>query len=347
MFPIIESTLRADALVNEVLSSYAIGEIRRCRFHSRGLNDTYKVETTDNKTYFLRIYRAGWRTRNEIDTELEMLLHIARHVTNVSVPIVRTDSEALTLLDCAEGQRWAAIFTAAPGKEIGYKECTDEHAGLYGEAVAAIHRAADSYVGCSERAALDLSLLLERPLTLVSSAISHRVADAAYVTALADRLRGSIESLSRLEIGFCHGDLHTRNACYVNGEFSLFDFDFCGWGYRAYDLCAFQSAFAMRKDEPERIDSMGRAFVGGYLRCRPLSDIDVATIPIFAAIRLIWLTGLHIAHADRFGWRGLDEHYFDHRLKVLRDWEENFLSDPGRSTVNKGAMTSPLLRPGQ
>jgi hypothetical protein len=61
VFPTCDSNLQADALAREVLVHYPIGEITRCRFHARGLNDTYKVETSSGESYFLRIYRAGWR----------------------------------------------------------------------------------------------------------------------------------------------------------------------------------------------------------------------------------------------------------------------------------------------
>jgi hypothetical protein len=34
------------------------------------VNDTYKVESGHGDTYFLRIYSAGWRSRDEIATEI-------------------------------------------------------------------------------------------------------------------------------------------------------------------------------------------------------------------------------------------------------------------------------------
>ncbi len=328
MFPALDSTLRADALAQEVLSRYPIGEIRRCRFHARGLNDTYKVETTGDRSYFLRVYRAGWRTRSDIDTEIEMLRHLGDCNVNVSVPVARADGEVLTSLDCAEGERWAALFTAAPGRQIEHKDFTDEQASLYGETAAAIHRAAESFRGPTLRAALDLAALLDRPLALVTAAMSHRAADASYVAALADRLRGSIESAAGLEIGFCHGDLHGHNACHADGIVTVYDFDCCGWGHLAYDLSVFPWAFAVGGNSSERIEAMGRAFLRGYLRCRPLCDADVAAIPVFAAIRQIWLIGLHIGLADRFGWGWLGDPYLDRQRKVLRDWESSFLDRP-------------------
>ena len=328
MFPANDSNLKADALVQRVLVHYPIGKVARCRFHRLGLNDTYKVETSDGKSYFLRVYRAGWRTREEIETELGVLRHLARCNVSVSVPVDRTDNEALTLLDCVEGRRWVALFTAALGDEVDYEAYTEEQAERFGGTAAAIHAAANSFDGRPLRASLDLELLLQRPLALLQSTISHRADDRSYVANLGRRLRGIIESTAGLEIGFCHGDFHGRNACYAGDIVTVYDFDCCGWGYRAYDLSVFPWAFAVGESEPERIESMGRAFLNGYMRRRSLGQVDIVAIPIFAAIRQVWLIGLNIGLADRFGWGGLNDRYFDRQLKVLRDWETNFLDRP-------------------
>ena len=84
MFPVTDSNLSADSLVEQVLSQYDLGAVRRCRLHHRGLNDTYKVESSQDHTYFLRVYRADWRSREEIDTESAILLHLAQQDVHVS-----------------------------------------------------------------------------------------------------------------------------------------------------------------------------------------------------------------------------------------------------------------------
>ena len=56
------------------------------------------------------------------------------------------------------------------------------------------------------------------------------------------------------------------------------------------------------------------------------SIADVHVISAFVAIGQIWLLGLHIGFGDRFGWGWINDRYFDCPLKVLRDWEENWLS---------------------
>jgi Ser/Thr protein kinase RdoA (MazF antagonist) len=328
MFPTCDSNLKADALEREVLVHYTIGEVTRCRFHARGLNDTYKVETSGGKSYFLRVYRFGWRTREEIETELAALQHLARCNVRVSVPVVRTDEALLTPLDCAEGKRWAVLFTAAPGQEVDFESFTQEQADRYGEAAAAIHHAAGSLTENLQRTTLDLDLLLNEPLSLIKPAIAHRRDDLSYLADLAEQLRSKVESAPWLEKGFCHGDLHGHNAGYAEEVFTVYDFDCCGWGYRAYDLAVFPWAFAIGEQGSERIESMARAYLGGYLRHRPVKSVDIAAIPTFVAIRQIWLTGLHIGLADRFGWGWLNDRYFDRQFKVLHNWQKDFLDRP-------------------
>lgn len=337
MFPATDSNLCAHALVERVLPLYSLGAISRCRLHHRGLNDTYRVDYDQGGTYFLRVYRAGWRSRDEIETEIAILLHLAQAKVSVSTPVSRKDGQVFTPLDCVEGQRWAALFTCAPGNEIDFNGYSDELAGLYGEAVATIHCAADSFQGRPLRPALDLAELLERPLHLLTSAIAHRPKDVAYVNGLGDRLRHRVQATADLEMGFCHGDFHGRNACVKNGAFTFYDFDCCGWGYRAYDLAVFPWAFAIRQNTTERIEAMGRAFLKGYVRRRTPGLADIDAMAAFVAIRQIWLLGLHIGSGDRFGWGWINDGYFDTQLKVLRDWEKDWLSRSGASWLQADA----------
>jgi len=337
MFPVIDSNLRPEALIEQVLPAYGLGAIGRCRLHARGLNDTYRVETAGGETWFLRVYRHGWRSRAEIECELAILRHLDRHGAPVSIPLARTDGTGLTALDCAEGQRFAAVFTAAPGKEIDYKSYSEEAAGAYAAAAAAAHDAGDTFAGARLRPALDLGELLERPLRLVLGAIAHRADDAAYVAALGADLRGRIEGTRGLAHGFCHGDLHGQNAGARDGVVTLYDFDCCGFGFRAYDLAVFPWAFALTDAAPARIEAMGRAFLGEYLRRRPVGEADIVAIPAFVAIRQIWLVGLHVSLGDRFGWGWINDRYFDRQLKVLRDWEKNFLDRPASAWLRAPA----------
>jgi hypothetical protein len=75
----------------------------------------------------------------------------------------------------------------------------------------------------------------------------------------------------------------------------------------------------------------------GYLRRRSLAPSDVDAIAAFVAIRQIWLLGLHIGSGDRFGWGWINDGYFDSQLKVLSDWEKNWLSRPSAACLQADA----------
>ena len=216
---------------------------------------------------------------------IAILLHLAREKARVATPVSRKDGGFITPLDCAEGRRWAALFTCAPGKEVAFHAYSDELAGLYGEGVASVHCAADSFKGRALRPPLDLAELLERPLRLLESTVAHRPEHVASIVGLGDRLRHRVQAMADPEIGFCHGDFHGWNACEKDGAFTFYDFDCCGWGYRAYDLAVFPWALAIGRNSTERIEAMGRAYLKGYLRRRRLGLTDVDAIPAFMAIR--------------------------------------------------------------
>ena len=63
IFPVIASILCPQALRDEVLPGFGIGEIVACEFYSGGFNHTYQVKAGDRSVYYLRAYRRGWRTQ--------------------------------------------------------------------------------------------------------------------------------------------------------------------------------------------------------------------------------------------------------------------------------------------
>ncbi len=51
------------ALIDTVLHHYPIRNIRSCKLYKRGLNDTYLVET-EQERYILRVSWHGWRNKH-------------------------------------------------------------------------------------------------------------------------------------------------------------------------------------------------------------------------------------------------------------------------------------------
>lgn len=325
IFPVSYSILSASELMRDVLRNYDVGTPTGCKLLNRGLNDTYLVDT-DHGKFVLRAYRKGWRSDSDVLFELDALLHLKREGAPVSTPIPRKDGQAVGMIHAPEGPRHLALFTYAPGKEPTYEGEPEEESYLYGKVAAQIHAATDSFQSAHQRFPLDLEHLLTVPRQACEPFLAHRPTDWEYLVAFTERLRSLIRDLpvDDLELGFCHGDLHGSNANIdQNRALTVYDFDCCGIGWRAYDVAVFRWGARLRGKEKERWPS----FIRGYTDHRPLSETDLRSIPYFVAIRHLWLLGLHSGNSHDFGTGWLNDGYFDRALKFFHEWEREFLTE--------------------
>lgn len=315
---IVYSTLSPAAVISAVASAYSLGEIRRCEFLARGLNDSFTVKTLD-RAYVFRIYRQGWRSASEIQYELELLVHLDRKGVGVSTPVARKDGSLVDSIAQPEGQRYGVLFTFAEGGQTG--AVSEAHARLFGLATAALHAASDDFVSGHSRFKIDLPHLLDQPLTTILPFLAHRPSDQEYLRELAAKIRKRIESdQGGLDLGFCHGDLHGSNAAFKDERVTMFDFDCCGVGWRAYDVAVFRWIMDIRGN-----NTAWKPFIDSYQERRPLAPADLAVVPFFVAARHIWLLGLHTAVAPFIGSSSLGDQYWDYWLKLVRDLDQREL----------------------
>lgn len=117
---VIHSIPSSEALIVTVLP-YPISKPRSCHLYKRGLNDTYLVET-EQERYILRVYRRGWRTKEEIGFELELLTFLPSQNQPVAYPIGRENSSFTTEIAAPDGKRYAALFSYAPRRAANEKQ---------------------------------------------------------------------------------------------------------------------------------------------------------------------------------------------------------------------------------
>ncbi|MGM7684582.1 phosphotransferase [Cytobacillus sp. Hm23] len=91
----VKHSLLTNNSIQFLLNSYDIDTIYRCDFLTKGLNDTYLVNT-DRKKYIFRVYRKGWRDKSDILYELDAINHLSQSGFQVSTPIKRKDDQWLT-----------------------------------------------------------------------------------------------------------------------------------------------------------------------------------------------------------------------------------------------------------
>ena len=73
-----------------------------------------------DEKYVFRIYRANWRSRNDIAYEVDALADMRKEDVAVSQALRRRDGDYLCTFEAPEGARNAVLFTFAPGKELSY-----------------------------------------------------------------------------------------------------------------------------------------------------------------------------------------------------------------------------------
>ena len=319
-FPTVHSILAPTALTAEILPHYDLENPVNCIFLARGVNDTYLVQAGTEK-YILRIYTVGQRSLSDILYEIDILLHLERNGVSVSTPVAQGDGNYINVLQAPEGPRQVVLFTYAQGKALNRHAATDSY--HHGRAVATIHNATTSFTSTHTRTALDLPYLLDQSMQNIASLLAYTSADWSYLQGFAERLHSQIAHFSAqgLDWGVCHGDCHMLNDHINNDEMiTFFDFDFCGMGWRAYDLAIVRWSEGFYNMDPE--DVLWQAFLKGYKEQRHIAERDLVSIPAFVAVREIWHTALIASMQLSSGMQDFDR-LMQRTVRLLGEWEKS------------------------
>jgi Ser/Thr protein kinase RdoA (MazF antagonist) len=323
------SVIAAHELVPLLEAHYDLQAPIICRLRYVGDNDTYGVQA-GNRRYALRVYRFGrYWIQGEADYrfELDWLDFLHARGLPVSYPISRRDGELLGQVAAPESARCWALFSFAEGRLFDPPDPTQSY--LIGRKMAEIHRASSDFVPRHPRFRSDLEFLLDQPVAWISQVVGRsREEDVAFITRLALQLK---ERIRGLEIsgdgwGIIGGDFNGGNQHFTAANvLTFFDFDLCGYGWRAHDLAVFFRNARLRGSPPE----LSAALLEGYQSVRTLSPAERRAIPFFTMIRQIWRLGVRCSEVDVSGDEWLEEGYWDRMVGALRQWSEGQSSDPG------------------
>ncbi|MDY7012604.1 MAG: phosphotransferase [Cyanobacteriota bacterium] len=323
LFPVTYSTLDSSTLARRVLPQYGIWDVASCQFWNRGLSDVYVVETP-KKRYILRVSHHHWRSQTDIEFELELLDFLRQRHLPVAHPLRTTEGNLFVAIAAPEGQRYAALFTYAPG-EIALGDLNLKQSQKLGETLAKVHQTALDFRTHADRQPLTPDYLLGHSLNAIAPFLQHRPQDLDYLEGAIAQIEEQLQDFPK-EAPFwsiCWGDPHSGNAHFTRDErITLFDFDQCGYGWRAFDLGKFLQV-ALRGGVPTTVRD---AFFSGYQSVQAVTEWELNALQAFTQMAHIWVWGINIHWAVIHNWCRLDEHYFTRRLEQLkrltsRDWQ--------------------------
>ncbi len=159
--------------------------------------------------------------------------------------------------------------------------------------------------------------MIDVPLRAFAAVVTERPEDVAYLQEVALLLKSRIATLPREPpaFGLVHGDVIPSNAQVTPaGKIAMLDFDFCGDGWRAYDVATYLGEVRFWNASPVTADG----FLAGYEEVRPLLDWERKSLPLFEAARHIHALGTPALHVNEWGRSYLSDRMIDILLDSVR-----------------------------
>ncbi len=262
----------SDEDLTEFLARYDAGSLTSFKGIAEGVENSNYLLTTSRGPYFLTLYEK----RVNAD-DLPFFLGLMEHMAAGGIPCPTPihDRAGLALQQLAG--RPAALITFLDGYSV--RRPRVEHCALLGGALAQFHSAGSNFAIRRDNA---LSLDGWRKLV---AATAHQADELT--PGLAEEIVREFAFLesrwpAALPAGVIHADLFPDNVFFLGGAISgLIDFYFACNDLFAYDLAICLNAWCF--EQPNAINvTKARALLRGYSEQRPLSEAEIAALPVLA-----------------------------------------------------------------
>lgn len=309
----LHSQLTAESVQQLIALHYSFAEIVSCKFYDRGLHDNYLVENKSSR-FILRIYRNEWRSPNKVMFELELLDYLRQQDCPVAAPLPTTEGKLGVTISCPEGDRILALFEYAEGFPPDINDL-ERISNELGKTVAKVHAATTGFSTHYTRPTLDTSYLLDHSLKVIEPYLDKD--KKKYLDNLQQKIHAKIPIISQEEntFGICTGDINFRNFHIdQKDKITLFDFDQCGFGFRAFEIGKFASSIHGIPHKKEYV----AAFINGYQEIRKLSEEELTAIPYYEMMSILWVLTIYVDNANRIGHTLLRKQLWDDRIDRLK-----------------------------
>lgn len=254
------------------IAAYDIGDVVSCKGIAEGVENSNFLMHTASGSYILTLYEKRV-DRRDLPFFLGLMEHLAAKGLSCPTPIRSRDGKALREL-CG---RPAAIISFLDG--MWPRRPTERHCQLLGAAMAELHLKG-----------VDFTLSRPNNLSLAgwSKLVDGTAGHADEVSpGLAATLGDELAFLnanwpSGLPSGVIHADLFPDNVFFLGDRLSgLIDFYFACNDFLAYDIAVCLNAWCFEPSGEFNV-TKARLMIESYARQRPLSDAELAALPVLA-----------------------------------------------------------------
>lgn len=293
-------------------------------------NTVFRVETKAGPAA-LRIHRAGYHSRQAIQSELDWMAHLALNGLAVPAPIRALNGALLVELGNGAGQKCIVdLLTWLEGAPLGksgeplsgsLSEQTDIFRAL-GTSMARLHLTSDAWRAPAEfrRHAWDREGLLgDAPFWGKFWSISDCAPEETEIlTAARKRAAEALDShiAAGADYGLIHADLVRENVLVHEGQIRMIDFDDAGYGFRMFDIA---TALIKNRREPH-YEALKSALLSGYDSVRPRSPRDLQALPLFMLLRALSYLGWAEARRHELGMTARRQRFKTEALELARTY---------------------------
>lgn len=320
-FPVTSTTLSATALGQFAIEKYNLSPNATCQLFRTGINHTYFITDGEHK-YVLRVYCYNWRSKHEIQAEMDLLLLLKQNNISISYPIPDRNKQFIQDINAPEGLRHAVLFSFAEGGKMRFMdEATCFKIGLL---MGQLHQITVDKT-CN-RIAYNSESLLRKPYVQALQRFPTENREMQYLKTVCDRITQTFESVDHAKIskGIVHLDIWYDNMSITEeNQITIFDFDFCGNGPLVLDVAYFCKQLLHIENNKVEYEKKKEQFLKGYQSIRSLTVEELHLIPEAGAA--IWIFYLGV-QSQRFDWSNvfLTENYLKlmhvARLKAWLDY---------------------------
>lgn len=315
---VLSSTLSSQGIQRLVVPHYkALSDGTHSKLVHRGVNDTYLISSAACR-YSLKVYQVNWRSRESIMNELLCIEQLAAHGVSVAAPIPRSDGRTITTIPMPEGLRHAVLFQWVGGVLPSFEDET--HSKQVGHHLGRLHTVSDRIRVGRTQSQLGLKHLFQCSVIPIRRHLENKPFQAARFDSLVKQVTGHVRlaATEPADWGFCHGDAAHVNLR-VDGEgVHFFDFEWCGPGWRVYDL----ATYVWSAQYVAHIRNFcWKTLVDSYLEERPQCATSIKFMPLFVVLRHFWHASQLIGLAPRLGTAIISNDFFESFLERCEEIE--------------------------
>lgn len=296
-------------------------EIKTIKFIHYGENATFKVTDQSNASYLARVCREDYHTDEALKEELSWLKRLSSSTDlQVPAPILNNKKKLFSkaqLTPYFEPTN-IVIFKWTEGRFIE-KKFSAYRARQLGALMAQLHQSSKKYK-VKHRMYWDAEGLLGKKAKLGDlESLNLTKSQRKKIFNLREDIFNRLEAYQQKfpdKMGLIHADMHTGNFFFNRNGIVTIDFDDCGYGFYAYDLCIpFMVLNRMKNLSNLDRRNIKTAILTEYRKYCDFSLLDEKMIEVCIYARMITLlTWLN----NRSSIPRLKKYYKKHLAKVLR-----------------------------